>query len=115
MKPEDAQFRMVAQRLYPNSRLLRSWTLHGGISAQVTALEIARPDGSTVKVVVRQHGSADLSRNPDIAKDEFRLLQILHASGLPTPAPYYANQSGEVFPTPHIVVEYIEGDADFST
>src|SRR3954470_22071263 len=111
MKLEDSQFSIVAQRLYPNGTLLRSWTLHGGISAQVTALEIARPDGSTVKVVVRQHGSADLSRNPDIDKDEFRLLQILHAWGLPTATPYYADQSGEVFPTPYIVVDYIDGDA----
>ena len=79
------------------------------VSAQVTALEIERPDGQTQKMIVRQHGAVDLPQNPQIAADEFKLLQIPQSAGLATPAPYYVDQSGNIFPTPYVVIEYIEG------
>jgi len=65
-------------------------------------------------MLVRQHGAADLKLNPQIAADEFRLLQHLHRLGLATPIPYYADQSGEIFSTPYIVMEYIEGTPPYN-
>lgn len=106
---DDKRFEQLLQRMDPKSTLLRTWPLKGGVSAQVTALEIADPDGHTKKVIVRQHGPMDLTRNPHIAADEFVLLQRLHAAGLATPTPYYFQQSDDVFSTPAIVLEYIEG------
>ena len=108
------KFEQVLQKLDPQSELLRAWELKGGVSAQVTALEIAQPDGQTKKTLVRQHGQADLRRNPQIAADEFKLLQLLRAEGLAVPMPYYCDQSNEIFPTPYIVVEYIEGETEFA-
>src|SRR2546421_6369040 len=105
----DKKFEEVVQKIEPQSKLLRTWELSGGVSAQVTALEIERPDGRTKKMIVRQHGPVDLAHNPCIAADEYRLLQILHAAGLATPAPYAVDESGEILPTPFVVVEYIEG------
>ncbi len=107
-------FERLAQKIDRRSRLLRAWPLTGGISAQVTALEIALPDGTARKVVVRQHGPADLAFNPQIAADEFRLLQYLQAAGLPVPAPITLDMSGEIFTTPVIVVEFIDGSASFT-
>jgi aminoglycoside phosphotransferase (APT) family kinase protein len=112
--PTDDPFQRLAQTLVPGSHLLRSWVLHGGVSAQVTALEVRHPDGRIQRLVVRQHGAGDLQHNPRIAADEFRLLQILHAAGLPVPRPYYVDQSGALFPTPYIVIEYLEGAPDFA-
>ena len=114
IKKADRSFERLAQRLDPQSRLLRTWELKGGVSAQVTALEIERPDGSRQKMVVRQHGAVDLKRNPQIAADEFKLLQLLQSLGLPTPSPYYFDQSGEIFATPSIVIEYIDGEPGFA-
>jgi aminoglycoside phosphotransferase (APT) family kinase protein len=105
---------LLAQRVYPGGKLLRAWDLQGGVSAQVTALEIARPDGSVRKVVVRRHGPADLRANPNIAQDEFALLQIVRAAGLPAPAPYYLDKSGELLGAPCLVVEYIDGKTEFA-
>jgi aminoglycoside phosphotransferase (APT) family kinase protein len=65
-------------------------------------------------MIVRQHGAVDLKQNPQIAADEFKLLQILRSAGLATPAPYYLDQSGDIFPTPYIVIEYIEGESEFT-
>jgi len=63
---------------------------------------------------VRQHGPAELKRNPHIAADEFKLLQLVHAAGLPSPQPYYLDLSNEIFPTPYLVIEYIEGQSEFA-
>lgn len=111
---EDAKFEQLAQKVHPNSKLLRVWELKGGVSARVTALEIEPPGGSIRKLVMRLHGPADLKQNPRIAEDEFRLLQILQAAGLPAPSPYYVDHSAEIFPTPCVVIEYIEGETVFA-
>jgi aminoglycoside phosphotransferase (APT) family kinase protein len=106
----DKKFELVVQKIDPQSKLLRTWELKGGVSAQVTAIEIERPDGYTQKMIVRQHGEVDLKHKPHIAADEFKLLQLLHSVGLAVPRPYYLDQSGEIFPTPYVVIEYIEGE-----
>src|SRR5579884_3483689 len=111
---DDSDFEKVVQKVVPQSRLLRTWKLQGGVSAQVTALEIEWPDGHRQKMIVRRHGEVDLKRNPQIAADEFRLLQLLRSHGLTVPMPHYLDQSGEIFSTPYIVLEYIEGETEFA-
>ena len=86
-----------------HSTLLRTWTPAGGVSAQVTALELETADGRTEKLVVRRHGAADLQRNPNLAADEFRLLHLLHGAGLPVPAP-------RCLAAPFLVVDFVEGE-----
>ena len=111
---EDKKFEQVIHKIDPQSKLLRTWELQGGVSARVTALEIVQPDGQTKKMIVRQHGDVDLKHNPHVAADEFKLLQVLHSVGLAAPMPYHLDQSGEIFSTPYIVVEYIEGETTFA-
>jgi aminoglycoside phosphotransferase (APT) family kinase protein len=111
---EHQKFEQLVQKIDPQSKLLQAWELKGGVSAQVTALEIERPDRQTKKMIVRQHGAVDLKRNPYIAADEFKLLQILRSVGLATPAPYYLDQSGEIFANPYVVIEYIDGKTEFA-
>jgi aminoglycoside phosphotransferase (APT) family kinase protein len=82
---------------------VRSWELQGGVSAQMTAFEVERADGSRETLVLRRHGAADLARNPNIAADELRLLRILEATGIPAPVPRGIDD-GE------LVLGYIEGD-----
>ena len=78
---------LAAYQLPQNSKLLRTWELKGGISAQVTALEIELSSGQTKKMIVRQHGDMDLKHNSNVAANEFRLLQLLQSVGLSTPKP----------------------------
>ena len=98
----------------PQSRLLRAWPLAGGVSAQMTAMEIERADGSISKRVVRCHGEVDRTRNPNISAHEFRLLKILRSAGIAVPTPIYLDQSESTSPAPCIIVEYIEGSTDFA-
>lgn len=102
----------LAQRLDPQARLVRHWPLTGGVSALVTALELARPDGHTVRAVLRRYGAADAARNPQIAADEQRLLALLHAQGVAVPAPLGSGPAGDLFPTPWIAIEYVDGTPD---
>jgi aminoglycoside phosphotransferase (APT) family kinase protein len=111
---EDNKFEQVVQKIDPHSKLLRTWELKGGVSAQVTALETLRPDGHTQKMIVRRHGEVDLTHNPQIAADEFKLLHLVHSVGVAAPKPYYLDQSGEIFSTPYLVIEYIEGKPEFA-
>jgi aminoglycoside phosphotransferase (APT) family kinase protein len=100
----------LARRIDPESTLLRTWELKGGVSAQVTAFEIARADGRTERLIVRRHCAADLRRNPHIAAYEYRLLQVLESAGLPAPTPRYLDAGGEIFSVPCLVVDYVQGE-----
>jgi aminoglycoside phosphotransferase (APT) family kinase protein len=111
---ELEKFQQVAKRIDAQAKLLRAWELKGGISAQVTALEIERLDGQIEKMIVRQHGAADRAENPNIAADEFKLLQHLNAVGLAVPKPYLTDASCDIFDIPYIVIEFIEGETDFA-
>ncbi len=111
---DHANFEKIVRKIEPQGTLLRVWTLEGGVSAQVTALEIGRPDTATVRLVVRRYGEVDLKHNPQIAVEELRVLESLQSSAVPAPKPVYSDQSGEIFSTPYIVVEYIEGKPEFA-
>lgn len=93
---------------------MRAWPLAGGVSAQVTALELAGPGGATRRLVLRQYGAADLGRDPQIAEHEFELLRALHAAGMPVPAPIAFDQSNTLLPSPFLVIELVEGTAELA-
>ncbi|MCW3096402.1 MAG: hypothetical protein JWL77_2020 [Chthonomonadaceae bacterium] len=80
MSRDDERFERLLQRMEPGSTLVRSWPLTGGVSAQVTALDVLRAEGHSERLVVRQHGAVDLARDPNIAMHEYALLQRLHAT-----------------------------------
>jgi aminoglycoside phosphotransferase (APT) family kinase protein len=113
----NAKFEQLAQKITPQGKLLRTWPLQGGISAQMTALELLLPDDTTQKMIVRQPSARKLQQNPQAAADEFKLLQITQAAGIATPTPYYldqaSDQSQQIFSTPCLVMDYIEGQPDF--
>jgi aminoglycoside phosphotransferase (APT) family kinase protein len=110
---DDSPFRLLVERIDPTWRLRRIWPMTGGVSAQVTAIEIERPDSEQVKLIVRQHGAADRAHNPHIARDEHRLLTIAQAHGLAAPRPYYVDDSCDLFAHPVVVIEFIDGTTVF--
>lgn len=107
-------FEQLVQIIAPQSTLLRTWPLKGGISAEMTALELKQPDGQTSRMIIRRPGADSLKRNPQAAQDEFKLLHMTKSLGLPTQTPYYLDQFGTIFPTPYLVIEYIEGKPEFA-
>ena len=108
------KFEQVVYVVSPPSRLLRAWPLKGGLSADMMALEIEEPDGRKRKLILRRHNLAHLAKDPQATEKEFRLLQITNKLGLATPEAYYFDQSGKIFARPYMLIEYVEGEMDFS-
>jgi aminoglycoside phosphotransferase (APT) family kinase protein len=111
---EFARFQRLVPRLIPRGTLRRAWRLTGGVSAEITALEVERPDGCPAKLVVRRHGAIDRARNPHVARDEYSLLRIARDHGLAVPKPHLYDESGQLFATPILVVAYVDGETEFA-
>lgn len=117
LKPADsAATRLTAlvQRVDPAARLLDIRPLHGGISAATTALQLVDGSGRRRRWIVRCLSPHTLQRNPRAAEDQFRTLQILQTIGTRTPVPIHLEPSGELFTTPCLVLEYIDGQPDYN-
>ncbi len=114
MEPVDDyhRFEKLVHRFDPRARLKNHRSLPGGYSADVTVLEVEAGDGTLRKLIHRLHGAVDLQQNPNVAADEFRVLQLTHDAGLATPAPVYLDATDPLFPSPSLVLEYAEGKTD---
>jgi aminoglycoside phosphotransferase (APT) family kinase protein len=111
---EPNKFEQLVQTIAPQSRLRWTWPLKGGISAEMIAFEIERPDSQFSRMILRRPSEQTLQRNPHAAEDEFKVLQLTKSLGLATPTPYYLDQSGANFSTPYLVIEYIDGKPEFA-
>jgi aminoglycoside phosphotransferase (APT) family kinase protein len=109
---EENKLEILVRKIHPGNRLNKVWDLKGGVSAEVKGLEVVRPGGHILKMVVRQHGDADFSRNPNIAADELVLLKVLKSEGILVPSPYYLENTGEIFSRPCLVIEFIDGTTE---
>ncbi|MBM7703523.1 phosphotransferase family protein [Metabacillus iocasae] len=108
---EKINFHQLAKRIDPTNTLLRTWPLKGGVSAEVTAMEVRRNNGQLKKFVARRHSKVDITRNPHVAADEYKLLKQLQLEALPVPTPYYIDEQCDCSSTPVIVIEYVEHES----
>lgn len=113
---EERQFEKLGRKIYPQSKLLRTWNLTGGFSTQMTAFEVVLPNGQTKKMIRRcwQDDPASFLKPDWHLANEFKLLQLLESYGLAAPKPCYLDESDEIFSTPYIVFEYIEANSVFA-
>lgn len=107
----ESLFGRVARKVNPAAELLRTWRLEGGVSAQVTAIEIGFPGGRSEKLVIRQYSETHIRANPGIADDEFTLLEMARSAGVPAPRPYLVDASGQILPRPYLIMALVEGEA----
>jgi aminoglycoside phosphotransferase (APT) family kinase protein len=103
------KFQHLVRAIDPAWRLLGIEILSGGEAAHVVLLEVAKPDGSRERLVARRHRPRDLANNPDIARDEFRLLALLRDDGIAAPRPVHCEPAG-LFETPCLVVTHVDGE-----
>lgn len=107
MQPK-IDFASLLARVVPNGRLQRTWSLDGGMSARLTALEVVLPDGQKQTLVARQPNPAALRHDPQAATVEYRLLQLLCAADVPVPQPLWLDES------PCVVTAFAAGKMDFA-
>ena len=99
----------VVRCIDPEALLLRASPLTGGVSAQMTVLEIGWPDGRTRKLVLRCHGGTGRVGKPSVVASEYHLLETISAAGLPVPAPVHLDISCAILPMPYLLLEYVVG------
>ncbi|MCB8988015.1 MAG: hypothetical protein H6661_09750 [Ardenticatenaceae bacterium] len=109
----DQTFAPLATHLSPNGRLRRTWPLAGGISADMTAVEMEDGNGRAQKFVVRQYGPAHQQQNPHIAAHEFQLLRRLQDAGIAAPPPHSCRSAG-LLGKPCLVMATSRGSLDFA-
>ncbi|MFP6744587.1 MAG: hypothetical protein VCB77_05280, partial [Alphaproteobacteria bacterium] len=102
----DHSLEQLIQDIAPGARLLRTWPLRGGSSAQMNPFEIALPGGETRKLVLRRPSANNLASDPQAATSEFKLLQLLKDNGLHTATPCHLDRDGQF-----MVIEYLDGEA----
>ncbi len=83
----------------------------GGMSATVVRVEVDNASPSVF--VIRSHGAVDRARNPNIARDEFRLLERLTDAGLPVPRPLYLDSARDEDDVAAFALAWIDGAPRF--
>lgn len=81
------------------------------LSPRVAQLEALADDGSAQRLILLGHGPRDRQVNPDIARDEFTLLQVLSSAGLAVPRPLLVDASAAI---PFLITEFVEGETRFA-
>lgn len=108
------KFEKIIQKFKPYSKLLNITALTGGISAEVVMFEIEENDGQHHKYIVRWYKNANYAKNYHVVEHEYQVLQALTSLGVAVPTPCYLDTSQEIFPTPYIILAYVEGQSEFT-
>src|SRR5215213_5771726 len=101
-------FERILAGLMPEAKLETVWQMEGGVSTLVWGLELEQANGKREKLILRQEANRQSSAS------EFRLLQMLHKLGLPVPKAIHLEPSASILPKPFLLMEFIEGKADFA-
>ena len=105
--PTQGQLNAIARRIDAGASVLRSWPLAGGVSAAMTAFEVADAEGATRRYVLRQPPGWSS------AGHEQRLLSLVQGRGVPVPVPRLAGEAGDVLEGDWLVLDYAEGEPYF--
>lgn len=91
-----------------------TWKLHGvhPISRRASTLEISNDLKQRKRLILLSHSDGDRERNPQIARDEYRLLHLLHNAGLPVAQPMHLDETHH---PPFFIASYIAGSTRHST
>lgn len=106
MEIEVARIKEVLERV--DAR----WSLRSlrPLSRRARLLRVDSEDRAE-QLVLLTHGEADRAFNPDIARDEYRLLQILSAAGLPVAGPLALAEDHE---PPFLITSFVRGAPRFA-
>ena len=81
------------------------------LSGRACLVTASTTERATTQLVLLSHSEGDRLRNPNIARDEFRLLKTLRGAGLPVAQPLYLD--GEHAP-PYFIASCLPGSPRFA-
>ena len=82
------------------------------IGGRAFALGVLAREQCVRRLVLLTHSQADRERNPQIARDEFRLLKTLKAAGMPVPAALLLCEAQE---SPFLLTSFVQGASRLET
>jgi aminoglycoside phosphotransferase (APT) family kinase protein len=106
MMPETIMLEIVRAHV-PDVSLAAITALKGGVSADVSRLDLQDKNGRSFSAVLRVHGPTHNGHNAAL---EFALLQSLTAAGLPVPGPIAFDDTRQVASHPFVVLHHIAGE-----
>ena len=106
------QYATLVQRVDAHADFVRAWRPQGGVSTDVTVLEIAHAGGRHEKLLLRRYGAPHPGRREPRAAQEFALLRALEQVDYPAPRPRLLDESGTLLPGALLVVTYLAGATD---
>jgi aminoglycoside phosphotransferase (APT) family kinase protein len=96
---------------FEGARLLRSERLTGGVSANVTLLDVRLSSGDATRMVLREHGPSHCGHPVDL---EFQLLRSLSDLGLAVPKPLAWGNADDIHRYPYVLLQHLEGSTDIA-
>lgn len=105
----DEYLGKLIARHFPDAKLLSSEKMTGGVSANVTLIEVRLAADEMTQLVLREHGPSH-SGHP--ARLEFELLRSLHELGLAVPKPFAWGEADDVNRYPYILLDFVRGSTD---
>ena len=93
----------------PGAKLRQYEKLKGGVSADVTLLELQVETNAMARLVLREHGASHCGHPAAL---EFELLRSLHQLGLAVPEPIAWGDADGVDWHPFVLLRYIDGSTD---
>lgn len=112
MRSLKSRIEIAIRRLDRDATVSSILFLKNDRRAKIILIAMAYQDGSQKHVILRLFGHEKIQPRPYIAGNEFRLLQHLEIPNIVTPRPLYFDQSQEIFPTPYLIYEYLDGEME---
>lgn len=103
--PDRTALQALIDKHFTGANLINFETLTGGVSAEVTRLDLEL-DGKAQSVVLRVHGASHDGHDLDT---EFAILSALHQAGHAVPKPIACDDSRTLITHPYLLMEFIKG------
>ncbi len=106
MTVPEQDIEQAIRKIDPSWRLQKTQPLGG----RACALLVSTGAAAQRRLILLTHSQRDRERNPQIARDEFHLLEILKEAGLPVPDALHLNETHQ---PPFLITSFAEGSSDF--
>ena len=108
----DSTIQTLIQAVVAKARLVRVSALSGGMSAQMSVVEIQCVNGEHRRLVLRQCAGANRAEQNRAAKYETELLRLTREAGITSPASYMLSTDNESC-NGIVIMECVDGEPNY--
>ena len=113
MVSDELDYNLLSSYLNSKGALVKATRLRGGITFDVSMLEINDGKRENEKLILRKSTGIDNAKYSKKLQKEYKLLQLLERVNIPAPIPLFFSKEKEIHTHPFIVLKYIDGETQF--